>query len=156
MAHTQDAICSRLNAALQAADITQSKLAQLVGASQPAVSQWLAGKKAPSGENWMPWPSTRVNRDWLTTGAGRMKSADPEADRVEYQTHGIGTPSCPQDGGRDFGNTNVWSFDPGLDVLVREVLQNARDAALTHERKVDVVFRIIRLASATSKRTWQL
>jgi len=54
---------------------------------------------------------------------------------------------APKDGGMDFGNSNVWSFNPGLDVLVREVLQNAQDAAVSsdHQSKVNVVFRIITL-----------
>ncbi|HEX5925559.1 MAG TPA: hypothetical protein VFY45_17125 [Baekduia sp.] len=31
------------------------------------------------------------------------------------------------DGGRDFGNANVWAFDPTLDVFTREVCQNVLD-----------------------------
>ncbi len=31
------------------------------------------------------------------------------------------------DGGRDFGNANVWAFDPTLDVFTREVCQNTLD-----------------------------
>jgi transcriptional regulator with XRE-family HTH domain len=150
MLNSQDAVATRLNIAIEAAGITQSKLALAVGASQPAVSQWLTGRKVPSGDNLDALAGAlRVNRDWLMTGAGRMKVPNPAADRVEYQTQAIWDfRPAPLDGGRDFGNANVWSFDPGLDVLVREVLQNARDAALTPDRRVDVVFRIIRLTGA--------
>src|SRR3954451_5386599 len=31
------------------------------------------------------------------------------------------------DGGRDFGNANVWAFDPTLAVFTREVCQNVLD-----------------------------
>ncbi len=72
--------------------------------------------------------------------------ADPKAEQVQNLTNtGWGFRRAPEDGGRDYGNANVWSFDPGLDVLVREVLQNAKDAALSAEKKVEVIFRIITL-----------
>jgi RNA polymerase primary sigma factor len=78
-----------------------------------------------------------------------MRAADPDADRDEYRGQAVWDfRPAPRDGGRDFGNANVWSFNPGLDVLVREVLQNARDAARTPDRKVEVAFRIIRLSGA--------
>jgi RNA polymerase primary sigma factor len=76
-----------------------------------------------------------------------MRAAAPEADREDYRQQAVWDfRPAPRDGGKDFGNSNVWSFDPGLDVLVRELLQNARDAALTVDRRVEVVFRIIRLS----------
>ena len=59
--------------------------------------------------------------------------------------------AAPPDGGRDFGNSNVWSFGPGPDVLVREVLQNAMDAAAAPDGRVDVTFRLIRLAGADKR-----
>ncbi len=52
---------------------------------------------------------------------------------------------APPDGGRDFGNANVWSFKPDVDTFVREVLQNALDAAVRPGRRVDVTFRLVRL-----------
>ena len=53
---------------------------------------------------------------------------------------------APPDGGRDFGNANVWSFKPDVDSFVREVLQNALDAAVRPGGRVDVTFRLVRLA----------
>ena len=61
---------------------------------------------------------------------------------------------APKDGGKDFGNSNVWSFKPGLDVLVREVLQNARDAAVSTNQMVNVVFRIVTLRGDDLRRFW--
>jgi len=75
----------------------------------------------------------------------RVKTGDPKGDREEYLANaGWGFQKAPLER-RDFGNANVWSFDPGLDVLVREVLQNSKDAALPADRKVEVTFRIISL-----------
>jgi RNA polymerase primary sigma factor len=74
-------------------------------------------------------------------------------------TEGAGPPAtavwdfrpAPRDGGRDFGNSNAWSFNPGLDVLVREVLQNSLDAAAAPDSRVEVNFRLIRLAGADKR-----
>lgn len=74
-----------------------------------------------------------------------MKTTDLATDREEYLANaGWGFQKAPLER-RDYGNANVWSFDPGLDVLVREVLQNSKDAALSADKKVEVTFRIITL-----------
>ncbi|MBI3319514.1 MAG: helix-turn-helix transcriptional regulator [Candidatus Omnitrophica bacterium] len=146
MATTSD-LSDRLPRAIQAAGITQGKLAELIGASQPAVSQWCTGKKIPSEENYPSLAGALgVNVDWLRTGSGRMKAVDESADRLAYQQQATwGFRAAPKDGGRDYGNANVWSFDPSLEVLVREVLQNALDASLPSTGPVKVVFRLIQL-----------
>jgi RNA polymerase primary sigma factor len=119
-----------------------------VQTSQPAVSQWASGTKKPSPENLEALARVlRVRREWLETGLGRRQVVDEAAERAEYREQSTWAfRLAPPDGGRDYGNANVWSFDPGLDVLVREVLQNARDAGLSSGLQVEVVFRIIRLA----------
>ena len=132
---------------MENASITQSNLAALVGISQPAVSQWLSGKKEPSPESLSDIAKhLKIERRWLVEGIPPMKMDDPNTDREEYKKlAGWGFRAAPDDGGRDYGNANVWSLDPGLDVLVREVLQNAKDAAVSADKKVEVVFRIISL-----------
>lgn len=147
MPNTPSEIAGRLRKVVETADITQSKLAALVGTTQSAVSQWLSGKKDPSPENLTDLAKhLKVERRWLVEGIPPMKAYDLDAEREEYKRlAGWGFRKAPKDGGRDYGNANVWSLDPGLDVLVREVLQNAKDAAVAVDRKVDVVFRIISL-----------
>jgi transcriptional regulator with XRE-family HTH domain len=142
-----DGLAERLKKALKDADMTQGNIASLIGTSQPAVSQWLTGKKEPTPENLADIARhLRVRTEWLTSGIPPMKVTDPESDRAEYFSDaGWGFRRAPDDGGRDYGNSNVWSFDPGLDVLVREVLQNTKDAALSADKKVEVTFRIITL-----------
>lgn len=134
--------------ALDIAGITQSKLADVIGTTQPAVSMWLSGKKDPTEENLAACArATGVRVEWLLSGIPPMKAEDATADRAEYKTAaGWAFRRAPADGGKDFGNANVWSFDPGLDHLVREVLQNAKDAFTSPDRLVEVAFRIIRLA----------
>lgn len=148
MSGALDRISDRLKKALASASITQSKLAALVGTTQSAVSQWLSGKKDPSPENLTDLAKhLNVEWRWLVEGIPPMKVRDQHADREEYRKlTGWGFRKAPPDGARDYGNANVWSLDPGLDVLVREVLQNAKDAAVSVDRKVEVVFRIIALS----------
>lgn len=140
----------RLRDAMQDAGITQKKLADLIGTTQPAISQWVAGAKKPSTENLQDVARhLGVRAEWLEHGTGAKKAA-PSRDSAEavedYKARaGWLFRQAPADGGRDFGNANVWSFDPGLDVFVREVLQNAKDAAVGRET-VRVRFRFVTLA----------
>ena len=70
----------------------------------------------------------KIERRWLAEGIPPMRLDNPEEDRDEYRRYTAwGFREAPEDGGRDYGNANVWSLDPGLDVLVREVLQNAKE-----------------------------
>jgi transcriptional regulator with XRE-family HTH domain len=150
MQSASDELADRLRRAMEIATITQSKLAALVGTTQPAVSQWLSGKKDPSSENLTDIARhLKIERRWLVEGIPPMKTENPDVDRDDYKQHaGWGFRRAPDDGGRDYGNANVWSLDPGLDVLVREGLQNAKDAAVSVDKKVEVVFRIISLTGA--------
>ncbi len=140
-------VADRIQNAMQASNITQSKLAELIQSSQAAVSQWCSGKKAPSEENLEAIARVlQVNKEWLQHGTGRIKVADETAERQDYRHEGIWSfRIAPADGGRDYGNANVWSFDPGLEVLVREVLQNVVDAAVPGSDVVKVMFRLIQL-----------
>jgi RNA polymerase primary sigma factor len=148
MVDAPENLASRLRKAMELASITQGKLAGMVGTTQPAVSQWLSGKKEPSQENLTDIAKhLKIERRWLVDGIPPMKANEPEVERAEYEeSAGWGFRKAPEDGGRDYGNANVWSLDPGLDVLVREVLQNAKDAAVSVDKKVEVVFRIISLS----------
>lgn len=147
MTQIPDDVAARLKKAMAAAFITQSKLAALLGTTQSAVSQWLSGKKDPSPENLNDIAKhLRIERRWLVDGIPPMRADDANADRAAYtRLVDWRFREAPKDGGRDYGNANVWSLDPGLDVLVREVLQNAKDAAVSVDKKVEVVFRIISL-----------
>lgn len=150
MPDPEDDFPSRLKKAMSEENITQAKLASLLGTSQPAVSQWLTGKKDPSDDNLADLARhLGIQKRWLLEGIPPMRTVDAASDQEDYAEHaGWGFRQAPADGGRDYGNANVWSFDPGLSVLVREVLQNAKDAAISGDKKVEVTFRIITLTGS--------
>src|SRR5262245_16319136 len=112
MDEPEDGVPVRLGEALRASDITQSKLAELVGTSQPAVSQWLRGLKSPTSENLKLLARVlSVRLEWLQIGEGRMRERDVAAERAAYREAALwGFREAPPDGGRDYGNANVWSF----------------------------------------------
>lgn len=148
MTDTLGGLAERLKFAVKESEMTQAEVASLVGTTQPAVSQWLTGKKVPTAENLDDLAKhLGVRVEWLREGIPPMRVVDRMADEDDYLTNATwGFRRAPRDGGRDYGNANVWSFDPGLDVLVREVLQNAKDAALSSDKKVEVTFRVITLS----------
>ena len=140
-------IGNRLTQAIRDSGTTQAGLADKIGATQAAVSQWCTGKKIPTAENLDVVASKLgISRDWLQSGIGPMRLVDPTSQRAAYRSQAFwGFRAAPADGGRDFGNANVWSFDPTIEVLVREVLQNALDAGLPSGPEVQVRFQIITL-----------
>lgn len=138
----------RIKALMAAHSITQSKLAKLIGTTQAAVSNWCSGNKVPGDDNLQAIAKELgANLGWLVTAKGSMFMPDERQEREKYrqEREWIFRPA-PADGGRDYGNANVWSFKSDVNTLVREVLQNCRDAALGVDSRVKVVFRLIRLA----------
>lgn len=144
---TLTTVADRLSWAIKQAEMTQTHVAERIGTTQAAVSQWCTGKKDPSDESLDALCEVlQTSRVWLAEGQGPVKRTDCDKQRREYTESAFwGFRAAPRDGGRDFGNANVWSFDPTIEVLVREVLQNAIDAALPGGGEVAVRFRIIEL-----------
>ena len=82
----------------------------------------------------------RVPAGWLEAGAGPRPAASTEQERSEYQARaGWQFRAVPPDGGRDYGNANIWSFRPDLEALVRETGQNASDQG----SNIELVYRLI-------------
>ena len=138
----------RLSAVLKEQGLTQGYLAGEIGSTQAAVSQWCTSKKVPSAENIDAIVECLgVEKEWLVDGTGPIRPVNPDAERDLYSGEAIwGFREAPVDGGRDFGNANVWSFDPTIEAFVREVLQNALDAGLPGGDSVSVRFRLIELS----------
>jgi transcriptional regulator with XRE-family HTH domain len=143
----------RLVQALEASGLTRTGLARRIGVSRGVVSRWFSGEKEPSHNDYAPLAvALGVSADWLANGLGPMQAAGHAAEAGDPAEEAVWHfRAAPQDGGRDYGNANVWSFEPGLEVLVREVLQNAQDAARSGEGRVEVVFRLIRLAGVDKR-----
>src|SRR6266851_2535840 len=102
MPSASDNVANRLKKAMEMINITQSKLAALVGTTQSAVSQWLSDKKDPSPENLADLAKhLRVELRWLVEGIPPMKTQDPNGERDEYKRFaGWGFRKAPDDGGR--------------------------------------------------------
>ncbi|MGP0065010.1 MAG: helix-turn-helix domain-containing protein [Isosphaeraceae bacterium] len=151
MSITEVSLADRLQEAMAAAELTPSDLARRSRVPRNALYRWLKGEKAPSRDQLdVLAAALQVDLAWLVGGNGRIDETARRGGREDCRSPAIWGDfrRAPQDGGRDFGNSNVWSFGDGLDSLVREILQNSRDAAATADRKVEVIFRVIRLSGA--------
>jgi transcriptional regulator with XRE-family HTH domain len=125
--------------------LTQGELARLTDSSAAAVSQWIAGKKVPTRDNVRALAKAlNVDPQWLEFGTGPASKPDLALLRQQYRDalSWLFRPE-PEDGGRDYGNSNVWALNPSIDTLVREGLQNVIDVAL--DGKVEMLFRVVRL-----------
>ena len=148
MTDTEDTPSNRLRWALLTAGLDPPSLARRLGVLPATVRRWLNGTTALPARRYQDIATALdVSADWLRDGTEPgpgIDHADSFAsigDRPAWEFR-----AAPRDGGRDFGNANVWSFDPGPNILVREVLQNSLDAALEPDGRVEVTFRLIRLA----------
>src|SRR5687768_10715067 len=102
----------RIKALMAAHSITQSKLAKLIGTTQAAVSNWCNGNKVPGDDNLQAIAKELGgNLKWLVIAQGSMFMPDETQQREKYRQERkwIFRPA-PKDGGRDYGNANVWSF----------------------------------------------
>lgn len=140
-----DALHERMTQIMTEKGLTQGELARSIDASPAAVSQWLAGKKTPTRDNVRAIArALDIDPQWLEFGTGAAPEPDLERAREEYQASLSWLyRKEPEDGGRDYGNSNVWALTPSIDTLCREGLQNIIDVALNG--KVEVLFRVVRL-----------
>lgn len=113
---------TRLQEALDVSGLTQSELASRLEVSKALISQWLAGKKAIPDDRLGP----------LAQAIG----VDPQFLRGEYVPVANGDAldelrwwfrRAPEDGGRDYGNSNLFATPPDIGTLVRETGQNSKD-----------------------------
>lgn len=143
----------RLREALEAAELTQSDLAERMGISPAAVSQWLKGDKNPASVRIHELAEVLgVSSEWLRSGTGEGPQPNLQALRQDYteRVHWIFR-TAPPDGGRDYGNPNLWTLKWDIDTLVRESGQNSLDAATDMQNGVLMEFRIIRLTGSALK-----
>lgn len=147
------AFAERLKAALRHAHLTRGKLSEAmeqrgVSVSPSAWTQWLGGQKRPERDKiQLIAELTGVSMEWLDEGTPRLAPRDLESQRNTYR-HAVKWMfrPAPKDGGRDYGNPNIWSFRPNIATLVRESGQNILDAAIDAEEGVSVTYRLTRLA----------
>lgn len=137
----------RLLAALKAKELTQAGLAEKLDLSESAVSQWVSGKKRPGRANMVLISGLLdVRAGWLEFGEGEGPKEDLSKQRSQYiEKSAWNFRPQPVDGGREYGNANVWSIPWDISALVREAIQNSLDAANEPDLGIDVEFSIIRL-----------
>ena len=120
---------SRLREALDRQGWTQSELARRVGTTQPAISNIVLDRKAPSARLAAKMAKVlNVDLDWLLRGveAKRGTTAMRDAGQELNWHERLAYP----DGTRSFGNTRIEIFQATLPVLARETGQNSNDASL--------------------------
>jgi transcriptional regulator with XRE-family HTH domain len=145
----------RLAASLAQSQLSQAHLAAAMArrnckVTPGAVSQWIKGTKRPERDKAILIADLlQVNAEWLLTGDPSKAPVDLEDLRASYRrTCGWAFRRAPEDGGRDFGNANIWSFQPSIRTLVREALQNINDEIIDRADGADVIFRLVRLAGS--------
>lgn len=133
--------------ALDASQLSPSSLAKRLDVSRSLISHWLTGARRPSPElleklaevlgvdsGWLAEPDHRESTDTRPLlGLHRIEDA-VWAWREPYS-----------DGGRDFGNSNVFATPPSIDTLVRETGQNAMDAKSDSSQIVHLRYSLIEL-----------
>lgn len=116
---------SRMKQALAETGMTSAALANRLGVSPPLVSLWLKGTRSPSREQVRAAAAAlKVDAAWLEGAIAAGSAAPAEAPAAWFFRR------QPDDGGRDYGNANVFATPPDLGTLVRETGQNSLDAAL--------------------------
>jgi RNA polymerase primary sigma factor len=142
-----DSFTRRLRLAIARKGLTQQQLAEELGVSQAAVSQWTTGRKEPGRENLSRIArALGATRDWLAYGQGSEPMPDLDEQREEYQRSVSWVfRSEPPDEGRDYGNSNLWTVNWDINTLVRELNQNSIDVPVDPDLGVGIEFRLIRL-----------
>lgn len=123
----------RIASAMELKGMKQSQIADQLDVSQSTVSDYVRGQKRPRRKRVERLAEVLgVEPQWLVFGEGEGPSPDLAGQRSEYaERAGWQFRKAPRDGGRDYGNANLFSFSPDIDTLVRETGQNAKDQALS-------------------------
>jgi transcriptional regulator with XRE-family HTH domain len=110
-----------LRRALDDAGLNQADLASKLGVSPALVNQWIKGTKAcPQLRAEEIGRLLGVATSFLIGGTGKLRRAPEFEPRWEFR-------AAPDDGGRDYGNSNVFATPPDIRAQVREPIQNSKD-----------------------------
>lgn len=121
----------RLNAAFAVSPLNQTALAERIGKSPGAVSNYLAGDRSPDKQiNEAIADALDVPAAWLADGRGPTPRAVRKRELSRLASVGWAARRVPRDGGRSGGNPALFAITPTLQKLIREVLQNSGDVPL--------------------------
>ena len=146
MTLTPESLPARLGQALRTSGRAPAELARHIGVPVSRLRRWLAGREAPAPSEHAAIAAALGLAPGALSHAATPAPAAGEDRTADATEPAWGFRPAPRDGGRDFGSGHPWAFDPGLEAFAREVLQNALDAAERPEGRVEVEFRLVRLA----------
>lgn len=139
MAKEQDELVGRrIRQGLKKRGLRASELATMLGRKPALVSHWLTGRRTCPPRVLTEIASIlKVNRSWLLGGETAAEEARVMETRHMATRSGAAPTEdkgwwfrpAPEDGGRDFGNANIFATPPDIPTLVRELGQNSSDAA---------------------------
>lgn len=108
----------RIRAARERSGLSQAALGRLFGISREAVAQWESGRNAPTADKLGRLAAeTKVNVEWLMTGAGTMEMAE-RPPQVQIETSFSRNvpihegPLCGEDDSFDFESQAAVDFAP--------------------------------------------
>ena len=142
---SQKTFPDRLKMSIEASNLTQNEIASIIGVSQAAISQWLNDERKPaSGTIRDLAQALDVSESWLEDGSGQTPKNVLKLLQMES---GWGFRPEPSDGGRDYGNANIWTIPWRLENLVRESIQNSIDAKKNTDKDeiIETSFQVIKL-----------
>jgi RNA polymerase primary sigma factor len=128
----------RIASALQSKGMSRFQLAKALGVTPGAVSHWLIGRRrCPPDVLARAAEILRIDKGSLLepslahAKASALKGGDSMAQELKGAVAEVTWQfrPAPNDGGRDFGNPNIWATPPDVNTLVRETGQNTLDAA---------------------------
>lgn len=114
--------------------MSQADLAERLDVTRAAVSAWVTGRAEPRPDK------LRAIAEVFDLDASAVYNRDEEPVPVSALTW-YHRPAYA-DGGREFGNTAAFAFEPSLGTLVREATQNSLDERFDQTRPVRMRFTI--------------
>jgi transcriptional regulator with XRE-family HTH domain len=163
MARDRDELVGkRIRQGLSKRDLRSSDLASMLGRKPALVSHWLTGRRTCPPDLLTEIANIlKVNRSWLAGGQGKpegthvMESTNMASRKSSAPTNeGWWFRPAPADGGRDFGNANIFATPPDIPTLVRELGQNSSDAAQrigSSPARVHMRYALIELTKGSSQ-----
>lgn len=142
----QETANDRVRSAMKGRNMKQKELAAELGVTAAAVSQYLAGEIPPDRLEQIA-RALNVSSQWLTTGGPPVPEfiASLRQQQFAEKNYGWVFRPAPYDGGRSYGNSNVWALPWDVATFVRESAQNVLDVAVDPETGVDLRYSLIRL-----------
>lgn len=161
MANTERLIAARLREAVDKSGLSRADLATALGVTPGALSHWITGRRACPPEILARIAEIlKIDKGWLLGKTAAHAAERPpdrapsgrslrsrEAKMAEMVGVEWGFRDAPHDGGRDFGNPNIYATPPDVETLVRESGQNSADQSLGG--KVHLRYTLIELTRGT-------